>query len=116
MKFYAPFAVLGFSTCIASAKAYFARAPRPTLYVAGDSTAAKDDGNVALLGWGEKIEQYLSIPVVNNAISGATARSFTEGGNCESINPVIIWTECLTGLGSVDVGGSHGYCECGETG
>ena len=54
----------------------------PTLYIAGDSTAAKDDGSPALLGWGEKIGQYLSIPVVNNAISGATARTFTEDGNC----------------------------------
>jgi lysophospholipase L1-like esterase len=56
----------------------------PTLFIAGDSTAAKDDGSPELLGWGEKIGQYLSIPVVNDAISGATMRTYTEGGNCES--------------------------------
>ena len=54
----------------------------PTLYIAGDSTAAANDGSPELLGWGEKIGQYLSIPVVNDAIAGATARSFTEDGNC----------------------------------
>ncbi|EJC98170.1 SGNH hydrolase [Fomitiporia mediterranea MF3/22] len=52
----------------------------PTLYVAGDSTAARDDGNPALLGWGEKIGQYISIPVVNDAVSGATTRTYTEQG------------------------------------
>lgn len=83
MKLRASLALFGFVACFANVEAYIARAPRPTLYVAGDSTAAKDDGNAALLGWGEKIGQYLSIPVVNDAISGATARSFTEGGNCE---------------------------------
>lgn len=83
MKFYPSLSLLGLGTCFASVQAYVARASHPTLYIAGDSTAAKDDGNVALLGWGEKIGQYLSIPVVNNAISGATARSFTEGGNCK---------------------------------
>ena len=66
------------------AAALSVRAHLPTLYVAGDSTAAKDDGSPELLGWGEKIEQYLSIPVVNDAISGATARTFTINGNCMS--------------------------------
>lgn len=56
--------------------------PTPTLYIAGDSTAAKDDGSPELLGWGEKIGQYLSIPVVNDAIAGATTRTYTEDGNC----------------------------------
>lgn len=59
----------------------------PTLYIAGDSTAAKDDGSPELLGWGEKIGQYLSIAVVNDAISGATMRTFTEGGNCKFSKP-----------------------------
>ncbi|KAL5523386.1 hypothetical protein ACEPAF_1653 [Sanghuangporus sanghuang] len=52
----------------------------PTLYIAGDSTAAKDDGSPELLGWGEKIGQYISIPVVNDAVSGATTRTYTEQG------------------------------------
>jgi hypothetical protein len=56
---------------------------KPTLYIAGDSTAAQDDGDPALLGWGAKIGQYLDIPVVNNAVAGATTRTFTEQGYCE---------------------------------
>lgn len=83
MKFHAPLSLLG--ACVTTVQAYAVRAIPPTLYIAGDSTAAKDDGNVALLGWGEKIGQYLSIPIVNNAISGATTRSFTEGGNFTDI-------------------------------
>ena len=55
---------------------------KPTLYIAGDSTAAVDDGNPALLGWGAKIGEYLDIPVVNDAVSGSTARSFSEQGYC----------------------------------
>ena len=54
----------------------------PELYIAGDSTAAKDDGSPELLGWGEKIGQYLSIPVVNDAVSGATTRTYTGQGYC----------------------------------
>ena len=54
----------------------------PTLFIAGDSTAAKDDGSPLLLGWGEKIGQYLRTPVVNDAVSGATVRVFTEQGYC----------------------------------
>ncbi|KAI5118566.1 hypothetical protein M0805_005857 [Coniferiporia weirii] len=52
----------------------------PTLYIAGDSTAAADDGSPLLLGWGEKISAYLSIPVVNNAVAAATTRTYTEQG------------------------------------
>ena len=58
----------------------------PTLYIAGDSTAAADDGNPALLGWGAKIGNYLSIAVVNDAVSGSTARSFTDQGFCKPVS------------------------------
>ena len=57
---------------------------KPTFFIAGDSTAATDDGTPALLGWGAKVGSYLSIPVVNDAVSGSTARSFTEQGLCTS--------------------------------
>ena len=62
--------------------AYSVETAKPTLYIAGDSTAAADDGNPALLGWGAKIRGYLDIPVVNDAVSGSTARSFSEQGYC----------------------------------
>ena len=92
MKLHTSLALVSCLVCFTVAKAFTVRAAKPTLYIAGDSTAAKDDGNVALLGWGEKIGQYLNIPIVNNAISGATTRSFTEDGNCELsfISPVTL--------------------------
>ncbi|KAL5522353.1 hypothetical protein ACEPAG_8369 [Sanghuangporus baumii] len=61
----------------------------PTLYVAGDSTAAKDDGSPELLGWGEKIGKYISSPVVNDAVSGATTRTYTEQGYFAEIVNVV---------------------------
>lgn len=64
------------------AAATLSRATDPTFFIAGDSTAAKDDGSPELLGWGEKIGQYISIAVVNNAVSGATTRTYTEQGYC----------------------------------
>lgn len=67
-----------------------------TVYLAGDSTMAKGgggagtDGEVFLLysvdsshrfiGWGQYLGQYLTIPVVNMAIAGRSARSYTDEG------------------------------------
>lgn len=67
--------------------AHAATTSKPTFFIAGDSTAAADDGTPELLGWGAKIGSYLSIPVVNDAVSGSTARSFTEQGLCASRLP-----------------------------
>ncbi|KIO28638.1 carbohydrate esterase family 12 protein [Tulasnella calospora MUT 4182] len=50
-----------------------------TLYLAGDSTTALDQGT-AYQGWGAQIGKYLSIPVVNNAVAGKSSRSFTDLG------------------------------------
>ena len=36
-------------------------------------------------GWGQYVGQYLSVPVVNMAIGGTSARSFTEGGHFTTI-------------------------------
>lgn len=54
-----------------------------TLYLAGDSTMAANDGNAAIIGWGTAIPKYLSgITVVNDAIAGRSSRSFTDEGHC----------------------------------
>lgn len=68
-----------------------------TVYLAGDSTMAKGGGGAGtdgendsfsylrlslthFLGWGQYLAQYLTIPVVNQAIAGRSARSYTDEG------------------------------------
>ncbi|GLB35883.1 putative GDSL-like Lipase/Acylhydrolase family protein [Lyophyllum shimeji] len=51
-----------------------------TVYLAGDSTMAKGGGGSGTDGWGQYLGQYLSIPVVNMAIAGRSARSYTDEG------------------------------------
>lgn len=41
-----------------------------TLYLAGDSTMAANDGNDAIIGWGVFVGNYLGIPVRNMAVAG----------------------------------------------
>ncbi|KAF2835375.1 carbohydrate esterase family 12 protein [Patellaria atrata CBS 101060] len=63
-----------------------------TLYLAGDSTMARSSNPnmqvqalTAFKGWGEYLQYSMSIPVVNNAIGGRSARSFTREGRFDSI-------------------------------
>jgi len=51
-----------------------------TVYLAGDSTMAPGGGGAGTDGWGQYLAQYLTIPVVNDAIAGRSARSYTEEG------------------------------------
>lgn len=37
------------------------------------------------IGWGQYLGQYLSLPVVNNAIAGRSARSYTDEGRFTSL-------------------------------
>ncbi|KAK4157369.1 SGNH hydrolase-type esterase domain-containing protein [Chaetomidium leptoderma] len=64
-----------------------ARRATPTVYLAGDSTMAKTSG--ALMGWGEYLARYINIPVVNKAISGRSARSYTNEGRFTEIERVL---------------------------
>lgn len=41
--------------------------------------------HITELGWGQFLGQYLNIPVVNDAIAGTSARSYTEAGNFTDI-------------------------------
>jgi rhamnogalacturonan acetylesterase len=53
----------------------------PTIYLAGDSTmAATGGGDGATAGWGSYLPNYVNLTVVNNAIGGRSARSFTREG------------------------------------
>ncbi|KAF5368639.1 hypothetical protein D9758_002247 [Tetrapyrgos nigripes] len=51
-----------------------------TVYLAGDSTMAKGGGGGGTDGWGVYLPQYLNIPVVNMAVGGTSARSYSESG------------------------------------
>ncbi|KAF8582914.1 carbohydrate esterase family 12 protein [Ramaria rubella] len=57
------------------------RAFSQTVYLAGDSTMAPGGGGPGTDGWGQYLAQYLTIPVVNDAIAGTSARSYTEEGS-----------------------------------
>ncbi|KAH6628800.1 SGNH hydrolase-type esterase domain-containing protein [Chaetomium tenue] len=64
-----------------------ARRATPTVYLAGDSTMAKTSG--ALMGWGEYLAKYITLPVVNKAISGRSARSYTNEGRFSEIEKLV---------------------------
>ncbi|KAH6916997.1 rhamnogalacturonan acetylesterase [Coprinopsis sp. MPI-PUGE-AT-0042] len=82
-----------------------------TVYLAGDSTMAR--GNTVTDGWGQYLQQYLSIPVVNNAIGGRSSRSFTEEGRFNAIaNVVKAGDFVIAGFGHND--GSAGAVDNGR--
>ncbi|KAJ7619186.1 rhamnogalacturonan acetylesterase, partial [Mycena polygramma] len=82
-----------------------------TVYLAGDSTMAPGGGGSGTDGWGQYLGQYLTIPVVNSAIAGRSARSYTDEGRFTTlINTVksgdfaVIEFGHNDGLSSVDNG------------
>ncbi|KAF9531141.1 SGNH hydrolase [Crepidotus variabilis] len=73
------------SAAVARPDATFERRATPTVYLAGDSTMAELKGANGIEGWGHYLQYSLSVPVVNNAISGRSARSFTAEGRFDGI-------------------------------
>lgn len=57
----------------------------PTLYLAGDSTMVSSGNNDGTAGWGAFLPNYTSITVVNEAIAGRSARSYTREGRFNTI-------------------------------
>lgn len=51
-----------------------------TVYLAGDSTMALGGGGSGTQGWGVPFGQFLTIPVVNDAVAGTSARSYSDQG------------------------------------
>jgi len=51
-----------------------------TVRLAGDSTMAVGGGGSGTQGWGVFLSQFLTIPVVNDAIGGESARSYSDQG------------------------------------
>lgn len=52
----------------------------PTVHLAGDSTMVSTGNNDGTRGWGAFLSDHISLPVVNNAVAGRSARSFTREG------------------------------------
>src|SRR5690606_37970808 len=62
------------------------RPARPTLFIAGDSTAA--DGAPNAIGWGKWLGDYFDgekIRVVNRALGGRSSRTFVTEGHWEKL-------------------------------
>ncbi|MCJ1329404.1 hypothetical protein MMC10_006084 [Thelotrema lepadinum] len=52
----------------------------PTIYLAGDSTMTAKGNNDGTAGWGAFLGNFTSLAIVNDAIAGRSARSFTREG------------------------------------
>ncbi|KAF2757111.1 secreted rhamnogalacturonan acetylesteras-like protein [Pseudovirgaria hyperparasitica] len=57
----------------------------PVVYLAGDSTMAENGGGSGTQGWGHYLPYSLSISVVNSAIGGRSARSYTVESRFQAI-------------------------------
>lgn len=55
-------------------------AAAPSVYLAGDSTMVATGNNDGTEGWGALLPNYISLAVVNDAVAGRSARSFTREG------------------------------------
>lgn len=82
-----------------------AKRANPTVYLAGDSTMAKTSNGLdgmppspplahpplnPLPGWGPYLSKYITLPVVNKAISGRSARSYTNEGRFTEIERAVV--------------------------
>ncbi|KAJ4305150.1 hypothetical protein N0V90_000681 [Kalmusia sp. IMI 367209] len=76
------FSLIGYAALVACAPNATPKRAQ-TVYLAGDSTMAKATSNIQ--GWGVYLPYSLSLPVVNKAIGGRSARSFTVEGRFDEI-------------------------------
>ncbi|KAK0465577.1 rhamnogalacturonan acetylesterase [Desarmillaria tabescens] len=58
-----------------------------TIYLAGDSTMAKNGGGsgTGTDGWGQYLSQFVTLSVVNKAVGGQSARTYSEQGLFDSL-------------------------------
>ncbi|RAK80225.1 rhamnogalacturonan acetylesterase RgaE [Aspergillus fijiensis CBS 313.89] len=91
-----------------------------TVYLAGDSTMAKNGGGSGTNGWGEYLASYLSATVVNDAVAGRSARSYTREGRFENIADVVTAGDYVIVEFGHNDGGSlstdNGRTDCSGTG
>lgn len=57
----------------------------PRVFLIGDSTMAKGGGGSGTQGWGEYLQYSLSISVINDAVAGRSARSYTVEGRFTTV-------------------------------
>ncbi|KAK3354415.1 rhamnogalacturonan acetylesterase precursor [Neurospora tetraspora] len=93
----------------------------PTVYLAGDSTTAKTGG--LLMGWGEYLPPLLNgITVVNKAVSGRSARSYTNEGrftelaNLVTAGDIVVIEFGHNDGGSPNSASDNGRSDCPGTG
>ncbi|KJX97603.1 rhamnogalacturonan acetylesterase like protein [Zymoseptoria brevis] len=96
-------------------------AAAPTVYLAGDSTMAatgNNDGTTA--GWGAYLSTHISLAVVNHALGGRSARSFTREGHFDAIAALITNEDIVViEFGHNDGGGlriDNGRSDCPPSG
>lgn len=92
MKYSSAAALLALSmTASAQPTAPHDRRATPTIYTCGDSTMAKDGAaNGATDGWGQYLYNYTTIPVVNKAMAGRSARSYYEEGRFDRVAELVV--------------------------
>lgn len=78
------------SSLTALALGAISAAAAPTVYFCGDSTMAKSGANDGSTdGWGNYIGQYLTVPIVNRAIGGRSARSYWNEGRFQDVADLV---------------------------
>ncbi|TDL15683.1 rhamnogalacturonan acetylesterase [Rickenella mellea] len=60
-----------------------------TLYLVGDSTMAIGGGGSGTEGWGQVLAPFFTIPVVDKAIAGRSARSYTTEGHFNDLFAIV---------------------------
>ncbi|KAF9731766.1 hypothetical protein PMIN06_007690 [Paraphaeosphaeria minitans] len=95
----------------------------PTIYLAGDSTMAKSGANDGSTdGWGPYLSRYVTVPVVNKAIGGRSARSysnegrFTEIANLVKSGDIVVIEFGHNDGGSPNSASDNGRSDCPGTG
>lgn len=98
------------------------RRATPTIYTCGDSTMAKDGGgDGATDGWGQYLGAYTTATVVNKAIGGRSARSYTDEGRFAAVAELVVAGDIVViEFGHNDGGspesGDNGRADCPGTG
>ncbi|TKX22248.1 hypothetical protein C1H76_5538 [Elsinoe australis] len=95
----------------------------PTVYTVGDSTMAKNGGGAGWSdGWGQYLGYSLSLPVVNRAVAGRSARSYTREGLFTELNNLVKSGDFViielghNDGGSPNSGTDNGRSDCPGTG
>jgi rhamnogalacturonan acetylesterase len=58
------------------------------IYLCGDSTMARGNGQID--GWGEHLDKFMTIPVINRSIGGRSARSYTVEGRFAQVAAQVV--------------------------